>query len=101
MNQYETKNYPFEISIDSKKFNGELQIETPWIDEGKFWDEVESEVLVDRNDPFLRIVKSDYKNGFKLILIEYSSKTIIKTNWALDEMEEGIFLPRIEQLRNG
>ena len=44
----------------------------------------------------LRIFKTDYKNGFKVIWIENSEKYIIKTNWALDPMPDGNLLPRIQ-----
>ncbi|PCF79301.1 hypothetical protein [Staphylococcus delphini] len=93
---YETKNYPFEHVINKETFEGSFQIETPWIDDDAFWKEAEAEILVDDKSPFLRIIKTDYKNGFKVISIENSKKHIIKTNWALDPLPNGNLLPRIQ-----
>lgn len=95
-NKYETKNYPFEHVIEKSTFKGDFHIETPWVDDDKFWQESETEFLVDDENPFLRIFKTDYKNGFKVIWIENSEKYIIKTNWALDPMPDGNLLPRIQ-----
>lgn len=96
MTKYETKNYPFEHVINKSSFSGEFLIETPWIDDGNFWKEAESEVLVNDANPNLLIVKTDYNNGFKVIWIENSEKYIIKTNWALDKLPSGNLLPRIQ-----
>ncbi|PTJ29909.1 hypothetical protein [Staphylococcus simulans] len=96
MSEYETKNYPFEHVIDKQTFKGEFNIETPWIDDDKFWEEAESEVLVNDDNPKLLIVKTDYKIGFKVIYIENDAKYIIKTNWALDPLPDGNLLPRIQ-----
>ncbi|HDN3443166.1 TPA: hypothetical protein P1U96_001525 [Staphylococcus aureus] len=95
-NDYLTVNYPFEKIIDKTKSDYDFHIETPWIDDGEFWNEAEVEVLVNDENPFLRVIKTDYKNGFKTIVIENSHKYYVKTNWALDLIEGSTYLPRIQ-----
>ncbi|MBU6948696.1 hypothetical protein [Staphylococcus haemolyticus] len=94
--KYLTVNYPFEKILDKTADSTEFHIETPWIDEDDFWKEAEVEVLVNDTDPFLRVIKTDYKNGFKTIIIENDYKYYVKTNWALDLIEGNTYLPRIQ-----
>ncbi|WP_373442561.1 hypothetical protein [Staphylococcus equorum] len=95
MNQYETKNYPFEISLSKNSgIPKNIFIETPWIDENMFWENADSETIY--SDDQLNVVKTDYYNGFKTILIETPDKYTYKSNWALDEVSEGHLLPRIQ-----
>ncbi|MCD3219472.1 hypothetical protein GP484_06305 [Mammaliicoccus sciuri] len=91
-----TVNYPFEKIFDKRISDLEFDIETPWIDEDEFWDVADVEILVNDTDPFMRAVKTDYKNGFKLFVIENDYKVFVKTNWALDKLPNGSFLPRIQ-----
>ncbi|MDJ1088029.1 hypothetical protein [Macrococcoides caseolyticum] len=90
-----TKNYPFELFFDKRtgqeiKFN----LETPWVDEDSFWEQSNTEVLLDFNGS--KVIKSDYDNGFKVIFIETPDCYCIKTNWELDSMPGGNYLPRIQ-----
>ncbi|ENK7113253.1 hypothetical protein AB3Y68_001559 [Staphylococcus pseudintermedius] len=91
-----TISYPFEQILDKRYSDINFHVETPWVDEDDFWNEADVEILVNDTDPFLRVIKTDYKNGFKIIVIENSYKTYVKTNWALDPTRDGSFLPRIQ-----
>ena len=90
-----TVNYPFEKKFDKntgKKI--EFFLETPWVDDDKFYEQSKAEVLADYPD--LKVIKSDYDNGFKTILIETDKYFILKTNWELDRLKDGTYLPRIQ-----
>ena len=90
-----TVNYPFELKFD--RHSGEkieFFMETPWVDDDKFYEQSNVEVIADY--PGIKVIKSDYDNGFKMILIETDKYYILKTNWALDKLEDGTYLPRIQ-----
>ncbi|MCD8800703.1 hypothetical protein K1Y24_01875 [Mammaliicoccus sciuri] len=94
-----SKEYPFEYKFDNS-LDFDFDIETPWpsLDNPKSTDDyVQTDFIYNQDSPYpITIIKLDYNNGFKVIHINTRDYLIVKTNWELDKMKNGKYLPRIQ-----
>ncbi|WP_416349739.1 hypothetical protein [Mammaliicoccus lentus] len=99
MNIPDSKEYPFEYKFD-KSSDFDLTIETPWVsldNHETIEDYADVDFIYDQDVPYpITIIKTDYHNGFKTISINTRHNVIVKTNWELDKMKDGKYLPRIQ-----
>src|SRR5690606_2777578 len=99
MDKPNSKVYPFEYKFD-KSFDFDFTMETPWVsidNPEELEDYADIDVIYDQDEPYpITIIKTDYNNGFKTISINTRHNVIVKTNWELDRMKDGKYLPRIQ-----
>lgn len=89
--------YPFTMKVDKATHSPRhFTIETPWLDEGELETRTEFERIFSERNPFVEVTKVHYDNGFKIITLETPVYVIYRTNWQLDTLENGNFLPRIQ-----
>lgn len=90
--------FPFEykVEVPANRGSSNLDIEIPWLDEDRdLIDQMERDVIY--ADDELHVIEQRYENGFHIIFIQTAEKIILKSNWELDDMGNGSFLPRIQQ----
>ena len=84
--------FPFEYIIEPTSQNPDinLNIEIPWWDDEKhFLDQMKRDMIY--QDEEYEIFDQLYENGFHALFIKTPNKLILKTNWELDEMDNGWF----------
>ncbi len=94
---FNTVKFPFEYLVEPTLDNPEIEmeIEIPWWDEEKGpLEQMQRDVIFE--DENIKVFDQLYENGFHAFFIQTPTKGIIKTNWELDEMKNGVYLPRIQ-----
>lgn len=86
--------YKFEYTLEATDENPTVRqvVETPWVDD--YEKEVENETIY--SDAKLAIIESAYNNGFRVRMINTAEKSIMQTNWELDYVKPGHYLPKIQ-----